>query len=678
MLLRLLFFYFLVANFTAFAQGDTIILNPTKATLRDTVSINFYLQASRQYAASNNFENSLSYGVKGLELAMYLGYEKGILDSWQLLGKTSAVMGKYELALDYQHQALEAHEKNKNNAGMVACMNDLADIYTKMKEYEQAMEYKFQALELEEDFKDDKAIAQSYTQMAALYSALGNHELAFNYCSKAIKNREKQNDRRGLADTYKVLGLAHAKIKSYRPALEYLRKSLSIKDTIKNATDVGEILNNIGDVYNTEGNPQQAKIFYQQAYDKEQSLGNKKGITNSLINLGKNAIDLKDFASAADYLKKALAFAQKIDSKEDIDMCYLYLSKIYEKSKNVTEALKYYKLYTDYQKQIFDENSDKKIAEMHEIIETNQREKEIAILNKDKEVQELQLKEASTSTYILMIMVGFVILLFLAALIFLRTLNEKNKQLAERNNLISQKSLLMEELNSTKNKFFSIIAHDLKSPLNSLSGFSNLIINHIEYLSKDEIKMMAVDLDKSIRNLYDLLNNLLTWARSQMNTIEFQPKNLDVAEIFADLVGLIQLNANNKKIHLVTHTTPDIKVFADENALKTVLRNLASNALKFTLEDGKVTLAAKPYDDKFVQISINDTGVGMDAATIAKLFRIDSKHSTKGTQGESGTGLGLLLCKEFVEKNGGSISVESILEVGTTFKVLLPIEKPLA
>ncbi len=676
MLFRVILLYFFVSNFVVFAQApDTIKLNPTKATIKDTVSINFYMQASKQYAVSNNFENSLSYGVKALELAMYLGYEKGILDSWQLLGKTSSTMGKYELALDYQHQALEAYEKNKNNVGMVACMNDLANTYTKMKEYEQAMEYKFQALKLEENFNDQKAIAQSYTQMAALYSALGNHELAFNYCSKAIKNREEKNDRRELADTYKVLGLAHAKTKSYRPALEYLRKSLEIKDTIKNATDVGEILNHIGDVYNTEGNPQQAAIFYNQAFAKEESLGNKKGVTNSLINLGKNAIDLKDFLGAANYLKQALENAEKIASKEDIDICYLYLSKVYEQSRNVTEALKYYKLYTDYQKQIFDENSDKKIAEMHEIIETNQREKEIAILNKDRELQNLQLKEVSTSRYILIILIGFVVLLFFAALVFLRTLNEKNKQLAASNDLISQKSKLMEDLNSTKNKFFSIIAHDLKSPLNSLSGFSNLIINHIEYLSKEEIKMMAIDLDKSIRNLYDLLNNLLTWARSQMNTIEFKPTNLDVNEIILDLIGLIQLNAQNKKIHLGTNIAPNIKVFADENALKTILRNLASNALKFTPEDGKLTLSAKPYDEHFIQISVNDTGVGMSHDTISKLFRIDSKHSTKGTQGESGTGLGLLLCKEFVEKNGGTITVESIVDVGTTFKILLPVEK---
>lgn len=652
---------------------DTISFTPNQATLKDTVSVNFYLQAAKQYTNAQNYPRALDYVLRGSELALFLGYEKGIVESWKLLGRISAYTGKYELALDYQHQALEHYDKKQDEQGKLECMNYLADIYTLTKEFEQAMEYKFQALKLEEKYRDDKAIAKSYTQMAALYAELKNYELAFNYSSKSISIREKLNDRRGLADSYKVLGGVHAKSKSYKSALEYFRKSLTLKDSVKNSTDIGELLNNIGDVYNEQGSPQQAAVFYKQSYEKEKALGNKQGTVTSLINIGKNAIDLQEYKMAADYIKEALILAEGIESKDAIDACYLHLSRIYEKSKNINEALKYYKLYTDYQKLIFDENNDKRVAEMHEIIETNRREKEIAIINQERQIHALEISKAETSRYILIILIFFVILLFVATLIFLRTVERKNKQLAASNQLISQKSLMMEELNNTKNKFFSIIAHDLKTPLNSLSGFSNLIINHIEYLSKEEIKMMATDLDKSVRNLYDLLNNLLTWARSQMNTIEFKPQNLEVQLLFDDLIGLIQLNAQNKKIHIVTNVAHDTKVYVDENAIKTILRNLASNALKFTPEEGKITFTARNYNEKFVQIAINDTGVGMDDETMAKIFRIDSKHSTKGTQGETGTGLGLLLCKEFVEKNGGSITVDSVLDVGTTFKVLLPI-----
>ena len=137
-----------------FAQAaDTIMLNTEKTTIRDTAYVSFYTQASKQYASNNNFDNALIFGVKALELAMYLGYEKGILESWKSLGRISSIMGKHELALDYQHQALELYEKKQNEQGMLECMNELADIYIRTKEYEQAMEYKFQALKLEEKFK---------------------------------------------------------------------------------------------------------------------------------------------------------------------------------------------------------------------------------------------------------------------------------------------------------------------------------------------------------------------------------------------------------------------------------------------------------------------------------------------------------------------------------------------
>ncbi len=668
-------FFFLLLAFKGQAQLTTVIdttIAPDKATLKDSVSVSFYINVSQKYASENS-NKALHYGMKALELSSVLNYEKGRLNSLQNLGRICSQMGNYELALDYQHQALEAYEKKQNHLGAVDAMNELANIYMQMKEFEQAMEYKFQALAIEQQIGNQRAIADSYNQMAELYAELGNEELALNHAQKAVEIREVLGDKRGIADSYKVYGLTYSIMKNYRQSLDYYRKALELKKGFKNSTDVGEIANRIGDVYITQGNPEHAAIYYKQAYEEEKTLNNRKGMAFSLINLGKCNIALKNYTAASDLLLEALTLSQETESKEYIDLSYLYLSKVYEQSQNVAEALKYYKLYTDYQKLIFDENTNKKVAEMHEIIETARREKAIIILNKEKQIKELELKEEKNKSYNLVLWFVIVAVLFTTALSSLWFFNKRNQELKEKNEVIRHKSELMEELNNTKNKFFSIIAHDLKGPLNSLTGFSNLIINHVEYLSKDEIKMMAIDIDKSVRNLIDLLNNLLAWARSQMGSIEFKPKHLQVAMLFDELIGILQLNAQNKKINLVINAQSDIWVYADENAVRTILRNLTSNALKFTNEGGKVTVTAKKVEDKFVQISVNDTGLGMDETTMDKIFRIDSKHSTKGTQGESGTGLGLLLCKEFAEKNNGSISVESILEVGSTFKVLLPV-----
>lgn len=233
----------------------------------------------------------------------------------------------------------------------------------------------------------------------------------------------------------------------------------------------------------------------------------------------------------------------------------------------------------------------------------------------------------------------------------------------------------LSELNEAKNKFFSIFAHDLRSPLNSLKGFSSLLANFADELSKEEIKSIALDLDKNISNSTKYLENLLTWARSQMNSIEFKPETLNLAACITISTELLQVNAQTKQIALLKEVDENLQIWADSNQFKTVLTNLIANAIKFTEPKGTVTIKAMPtleiaadkQEPNYLTISIQDTGVGMPPSVLEKIFRIDTKHSTKGTQGESGTGLGLLLCKEFVEKNGGKIWVESQENIGTTF-----------
>jgi signal transduction histidine kinase len=294
------------------------------------------------------------------------------------------------------------------------------------------------------------------------------------------------------------------------------------------------------------------------------------------------------------------------------------------------------------------------------------------VLTKEQKIHQLEKQQAESRQNNYLILTGFALFLVFAVVYGTVKIRDANKQLEKQNNIIQQKTLALEELDRTKNRFFSIIAHDLKAPLNSLTGFSALVINHIEFLSKDEIKMIAENLDKSVKNLTEFLNNLLTWSRSQMDNIQFEPKKLLMANLANEIIALHQASADNKNIQLVSTISPDSQIYADDNAVKTILRNLVSNALKFTKDGGKVTIAAKPYEDKYIQLTVTDTGVGMPEAVVEKIFRIDTKHSTQGTKGETGTGLGLVLCKEFAEKNGGSISVESIVDLGTTFKVILP------
>ncbi len=225
----------------------------------------------------------------------------------------------------------------------------------------------------------------------------------------------------------------------------------------------------------------------------------------------------------------------------------------------------------------------------------------------------------------------------------------------------------------TKDKFFSIIAHDLRSPFNALTGLSELLLKNFNKYRPEKQKLMIKLLNETSKETYSLLENLLSWSKAQSGEIRFSPEKIDVNQIIVKILLLEKQSAENKNIELKKITTNDIFVYADKNMLYTILRNLLSNAVKFTPKNGKVRIIAqKTKSDKFVRISVEDTGVGIPENKIKDLFKIGKNISTKGTENETGTGLGLILTKEFVEKNSGKIEVKSKPGQGTVFTVLLP------
>lgn len=230
----------------------------------------------------------------------------------------------------------------------------------------------------------------------------------------------------------------------------------------------------------------------------------------------------------------------------------------------------------------------------------------------------------------------------------------------------------LKEANNAKDKFISIIAHDLINPL-------QILVLSAEYLLKNGTSMIKEDLDAEYRDIYntsrnvaDLLDNLLKWARSQSGRIKFQPEKLNICQLVENNFDLLLTNATKKGIRLVSEILDDEYVFGDNYMMSTVLRNLISNAIKFTPENGTVKVGIA-RDTENISIRVSDTGIGISPDDIEKLFRIDVHHTTIGTGKEKGTGLGLILCKEFVEKNKGRIWVESRLNMGSTFIFTIPL-----
>jgi signal transduction histidine kinase len=388
-------------------------------------------------------------------------------------------------------------------------------------------------------------------------------------------------------------------------------------------------------------------------------LKDDNGLAQSYNNVSVLYFDEENFKRAISNLQLALQAGRRAGAQDEMMKSNDYLSQCYRELKDFKKALEYREESLGIQDLIVKEKNERKLLEAHNLYGLKKQESQINQLEGDRE-QKQKIIEAQTALQnrlILLIALGMII----GALVLYLYLS-KRKTARE-----------LQKLNATKDKLFSIIGHDLKGPLNSLTSFSSLLLNHIDKISKEEIKMLSQDIDKSLKNLFTLLENLLEWSRSQTGAIDFKAEEFDLADVLSENEVLLKVQAQNKKITIANDNKISLPVNVHRHSINTVVRNLLSNAIKFTPEGGKVTLDAQKNGTHFI-VSVKDTGVGMSETALQKLFKIGTKHSTLGTAKEKGTGLGLILCKDFVEKNGGSINVESKEGAGSTFYFTVPMK----
>ncbi len=251
-------------------------------------------------------------------------------------------------------------------------------------------------------------------------------------------------------------------------------------------------------------------------------------------------------------------------------------------------------------------------------------------------------------------------------------LEKRNANLKELSGKLQQSEISLKKLNANKDKFFSIIGHDLKGPFTSLLGYSEALTNDIEKLTDEQIKQFSETIYRTSKNIFRLLENLLTWSRLQRDVIKFKKEKFPINELIHQTLETFELNAREKQIKLIAECEVEIFVNADKNMIETVLRNLISNAVKFTRNDGIVKISIEKNEENIL-VKVADNGIGIEEKDLNKLFKIESNFSSEGTNYEKGTGLGLVLCKDFVDKHSGKIWAESFPGKGSEFKFTIPV-----
>lgn len=509
-------------------------------------------------------------------------------------------------------------------------------------------------------------------QLGRLHALLGDVEEAQSAYELVIAEATEVSDDYTKAEALFNLGEFFITQKNYSDALKSHKEALALWRMLNDKSNEARTLNAIGNLYQLMKNTEKAMANHKVALEIRQALKDKTGLAESYANIGGLYLMQKDYQRSVDNLMLALQNGREAQAQRHLLLTYDYLSQCFENTGNLKRALGYRKEYNLVNEFLLRDQNERYLLE---------KEADKALTAKKEEIRALDEKEKRQSEQIindrklrnLVIALAAASLLVTALVIILYFQKRRsNKVLSAVNEKVSQQNIELTQLNATKDKFFSIISHDLKGPLNSLTSFSSLLINHTDSLTKDEIKLLATDLDKSLKNLFALLENLLEWSRSQTGNMEIKPAEFSIKDLIQQNQQLLQVQAQNKKILISYENATEAIVFAHKNSVNTVVRNLMSNAIKFTPVGGKISVSTRVLGSE-IAVSLHDTGIGMSKETMAKLFRIDAKITMKGTADEKGTGLGLILCKEFVEKNGGRIWVDSQENKGSTFSFTLPL-----
>ncbi len=580
--------------------------------------------------------------------------------------------------INYANQAYKLAEKHDNKKNQAKALLYGGVNYWSMGSYDQAIEYYHKSIKIAEEIDDKKISTFNLNNLGMIYHQMGNYEKALQNYSKASIIMKELGDEIEYAKIINNIGTLNMILGNYDQAL---KNFLSIIEKVKSSGNqklLLWILKDIGKVYYKKQNYNQALDYYFKALKISNETGDNKGKTIILNNIGDIHLKKKEYKKALNYYNKGLIFAKKAEAKDRIKINYQNLSEYYSEVGNYKKSLEYYTLFKEMSDSILDENKVHKIVEMQTKYETEKKEKENELLRKDNEIQQLAIDRQIYLRNFFIALSFFVIILVIFIFTRFQIKKKANRILFEKNNLITQQKTEIQtnadalaEANATKDKFFSIIAHDLKNPFNAIWGYSELLLTNYEQFSEKERINFITEINDSSKSTYELLENLLTWARTQSSKININKEKLNLSEFVNNSIKPYKPNANNKNITISNEVSDDIIIEADEYTISTVIGNLINNAIKFTHNGGHITITSLS-NANYVGLSIKDTGIGMSKETIDKLFRIDESCSDKGANGEKGTGLGLILCQEFIKMNDGEIKVESEVGKGSTFIFYLP------
>ena len=599
-----------------------------------------------------------------------------------------------EKALDYSNKALTAAKRLNFKPGMATAMANLGQFYLDKGETNTALEYFNNYYRLSLELQDSLLLADAYCQLGVVYrrQRLYKTALAYYYDALTIARENGYHDLEG--QCYNQLGGLYYFRKQYAMANRYFFKSLEFITPETEKAKYAAALNNIGVVYKADKQYRESLKYLKEALSLLETLGNTLDLSVVMMNIGEIYQIYNDYELAEVYYHKALKAALEVEATDRVVESYEYLAGLMAEKENFELAYEYKTLYAAYKDTLALNEQRARLQELSKRLEVERQEQSFQRLIKDKEIELLN-KEFKISKLEgirknhLIYLSGIVsTLITLLALVFYngnKVKKRQNQQLEDQNRRAHFHNVQLQEVNDklkkseqelkslieTKDKFFSIISHDLRGPLYTLSGFIQIMKKDMSVFSPQELSRFSIQMERSLQGATALLDNLFQWATTQTGLIEFAPTEFRLHKLVEENKQLLQPTADLKEIVLINAVSPDFALTADIQMIRLVLRNLMANAIKFTEKGGWVKVEAQEIGGEAV-LTVEDNGIGMSQNDQEELFQHKRIPSQRGTDNEKGSGLGLLLCREFIELHKGRLRVQSSLGAGTTFSIQLP------
>jgi signal transduction histidine kinase len=563
-----------------------------------------------------------------------------------------------------QADRLAESEQNIHQTVNVLILRGINEYYS--GDFEGAIGYYYQALDLAEQFHDSVCLASANRNLGIVYDELEDYNEAINYYQKSLAISRSIRDSVQIGKSFQNIAISYQNKKELSKAKEYVGEASLIASSLKDTTMIIHLTNILGTIAYYQEKLDESLEYYLKALELYRQTNNRTGITYVYNNIGLVYLDKSEFKKSLEYFNQALSMANDLKMFDFTANIYSNLSVYYKDIKDFKNAYYYYDKYNMVKDSLAGDKKNKIIRQIQAKYQLGQKTRELEEL-RTKNQKQLNTIDNVRSTQL--ILIGLTTLAVILMIVTIYLLIKEKKLAAE----LIIKSDELNELNLSKDRFFSIIAHDLKNPFNVLVSYTSLLKTDMEMFTKDELKQIIADLNKASENGYNLLQNLLLWTRSQTNRIHIYKSNFDLYVILRDVKALVELNLMAKNQKLIIENNTEMNVYADKEMIATVVRNLVFNAIKFSSKGSEILLKVTGLA-KEVKVDVVDSGTGMPKETIDQLFRIDKNTSKQGTDGESGTGLGLIICREFVTKNNGAIWVESELGKGSVFSFTIPLQ----